>query len=124
MTIQQSDIAINYANQVMNLVQQIANVRTATATLIGINAVVPLGNFWNALNTTALNADGSLGTADNSPVNGHYIDSRIYTNINRTVKNTDLSNALQVLSEFNTFCSGADTSSDGARPAFIDNVSL
>lgn len=124
MTIQQSDIAINYANQVMNLVQQIANVRTATATLIGINTVVPLGNFWNALNTTALNADGSLGIADQVPANGHYVDSRVYPNISRTVKNTDLSNALQVLSEFNTFCSGADTPSDGARAAFIDNVSL
>jgi len=124
MTLQQSDISINYANQVIGLVQQIANLRASVSNFLTINTVNPLGTLWNDLNTTVLNGDGSLGTADQSPVSGHYVDPRVYTALNRTVKNTDLANALQVVSEFNTFCSGADTPSDGARPAFINAVAM
>lgn len=122
MTLQQSDITVNYANQVMTAVQQIATLKATVTALLAYNSVVPLGNLWGVLSTTALNADGSLGTADGSPVSGHYVDSRVYPSMSRVVKNTDLSNALQVLTEFGTFCSGADTASDGARPAFIDAV--
>src|ERR1700743_3866324 len=105
MTLQQSDITVNYANQVMVAVQQIASLRSIVSALLAFNNVNPLATLWNELNTTALNADGSLGTADGTPTSGHYIDSRVYPAVSRVIKNTDLSNALQVLTEFNTFCS-------------------
>lgn len=135
MPIQQSDIAVKYVNQIIGLVQQIANLQPNVSALMAVNTVNPLGNLINELNTAALNTDGSLGTADaavnpapgastGTSVSGHYLDSRQYPALSRVVKNTDIINALQVLNEFQTFTTGLVTPADGARPAFINAVAM
>lgn len=126
MATQQSDVAVTYANQVSNLVTQLRQIRKEVAEIVALNTAVPLGNLWNALNTAVLAADGAIGTADTpgTPVNAHYVDPRLYPAINRVMKNTDLTNALQVLVDFAAFCAGTSLATNGARPAQMDAVSM
>jgi len=119
----QSDTAVKYANQVVGLAAQLANIRDQVNALLALNSVQPLGNLWNALNTTAQAADGTLGTADGAPNTAHPIDTRVYAALGKAVSATALSNGLQLLTEFQTFSTGATTASDASRPAFIDTLS-
>lgn len=118
------DVAINEANIIMSLVGQIKGIRAAAAEMVTINAANPFGSAWNILNTTVLSSDGGLGTADTpgTPVNGHYIDPRLYPNIARLITNTDLANALQIIVDFQAFCAGTAVASTPGRPAAMDAV--
>src|SRR6185437_4356323 len=99
----QSDIAVNYANQVIGIVQQLRNLRAACAEIQTINSATPLGNFWNVLNTTALAADGALGTADGAPNTSHAIDTRVYPALSRgQVSATQLASGLALALSLNT----------------------
>lgn len=120
----QSDLAVAYANQVMALVQQVRAIRQTVAEMVTINANNPLGNLWNVLKTTALAADGTLGTADGAVVAADPIDPRVYPAISRAVSQTALNNALQILVDLNTFCNGTALAANAARPAQIDAVSM
>lgn len=122
----QSDIAVQYANQLIGLAQQLKNVRAAVAEIVTVNSVTPLGNLFTVLNTTALASDGTLGTADaaGSPNSGHPIDPRVYPALSRAVKSGDLTNALQLVVDFSSFMAGSAISSNGARPANIDAVAM
>ena len=120
MATQASDTAIKYANQIIGIVAQLGNLRDQINTILALNTVSPLGNAWNVLNTTALTADGQVGTADGSPNTAHAIDPRVYPALSRAVSAATLENGLQVLTEFQTFSTGGTTASDGSRPAFID----
>lgn len=125
MGVVQNDININYANEVISLVQQIRNMKAAIAELLAINSQVPLGNLWATLKTTAINSDGTLGTADSgSPIAANPIDSRVYTNLSRAVKLSALNDGLGVLVDFNAFCAGTSLTTQAARPAQIDNLSM
>lgn len=119
-----SDVAAQYANQVMGLVQQLRSLRVSVAELIVINANNPLGNLWTVLKTTALNADGTLGTADASVVSTDPIDPRVYAALSRAVKASDLTAALQILVDFNTFLQGTAVAANAARPAQMNAVSM
>ncbi len=121
----QSDTAVIYANMVIGLVQQIRGMRSQVAEIVAINANTPLSaNFWNVLKTTALAADGTLGTADGSVVAGDPIDTRVYPALLRAVKQGDLSNALGILVDFNTFCNGTQVNANASRPGQINNVAM
>jgi hypothetical protein len=125
MATQQSDIAIQYANQVQSLVAQLVALRQQIAGIVTVNAANPLAsNFWNVLNTTALAADGSLGTADGSPNTAHKIDSRLYPALNRSISATDLANGLQILVDLQTFFTGAQPEAVAGRPAQMDALGM
>lgn len=120
----QSDLAVSYANQVMSLIQQLRGMRQVIAELVTVNANNPLGNLWNVLRTTALAADGQLGTADGTVVAANPIDPRVYPAISRTASQTALNNALQILVDFNSFCAGSSLGANASRPAQIDAVAM
>lgn len=121
----QTDTAVKYANQVCSLVQQLQGVLANVEALAAINAANPLSsNFWNLLNTTALAADGSLGTADGTPNTAHDIDPRVYAALARAVSATQLTQALQVLVDFNAFCQGTAVAANASRPAQINAVAM
>lgn len=121
-----SDVAVANANQVMTLVQLLKQLRQQLAELVTVNANNPLGNLWNTLNTTAVLSDGELGTADaaGTPNAAHPIDPRVYPALSRLVKSSDLTNALQVLVDLQTFLAGTATTANAARPAQINAVSM
>lgn len=121
----QSDIAVQYANQIANIVQQMRNIRVNVAEIQAINANTPLGNLWNALNTTALAGDGSLGTADATPVTTHPVDPRVYPALNRgQVSATQLASGLALVLAFDQLMAGTAVSSNGAAPATINALSM
>lgn len=119
-----SDIAIDKANAVDAMVQQIFNLKNQVAAIVAENAVNPLGTRWATLTTTAVATDGAVGTVDGSPNAAHVIDPRVYASIARTVSPNDLAAALQVLVDFNTFCAGTQVNANAARPAQINAVAL
>ncbi len=118
-----SDIGVDYGNQIMSIAQQLRNIRAAVAEIVTINAANPLGNLWTTLGTTAVNADGTLGTADGSPNATHPIDPRAYPNLTRAVKSGDLTNGLQLIVDFQAFMAGTQVNANGARPANINAIS-
>lgn len=122
----QTDIAVDAANQVIGIVNQIRALRTQIAELVKVNTDTPLGNFWTVLQTTAILADGSLGTADaaQTPNAAHPIDTRIYVGLARAVKSGDLTNALQICVDLNAFCNGTQVNAAAGRPGQINNVAL
>jgi hypothetical protein len=119
---QPSDQAVTYANSVASICQQIRNLQGQIQNLLTVNTNDPLGTKWNALQTTALTADGQFGTADGTPNTAHNIDGRVYANLGRSASATAYGQALQVIVDFNTFVTGGALSANSARPAQIDAV--
>lgn len=126
MAVQQSDVSVNNANQIIGLVQQMKSLRAAIADLLVVNTNNPLGTLFNAMPTTVLNADGTLGTADGTPTSGHYVDPRAAANINisRVVKNTDLTNGLQAVVNLNSFLAGQAVAANASMPQFLDALGM
>jgi hypothetical protein len=115
-----SDVAVSQVNSIQSLVAQLNGILANVRTIVAVNASNPMGNNWNALNTTALAGDGTLGTADGTPNTAHKIDSRVYTALNRAVSATDATNGLQCLVDFNAFMNGTAVSANAARPAQVN----
>lgn len=124
MSVLQSDVAVNNSNQVITLVQQMAALGKQAAAIMAVNTSSPIANLWNVLNTTVLASDGTLGTADGTPNTAHPVDPRVYPAISRTVSPTGLTQALQVLADFNTFMAGTAVSANAARPAQVNAVAM
>lgn len=117
-----SDIAIDYANQIIALATQLRNIRALIAEIVTLNVTSPFGNLWATFATTNTNADGTLATADSTPNVAHPIDPRVYTGLTRAVKSGDLTNALQLIVDFQAFMAGTALVANGARPANINAV--
>jgi len=69
--------AINGANDELIIMQQLQQVRAAIDNWLKQYTASAYSTLWNAMATTAVNGDGSLGTADGSPNNAHVIDTRL-----------------------------------------------
>lgn len=104
----QQSQAIATANQIMSLAAQ-------TVGLYG--AITAANNAWTddgslavlqALTTAALNADGSLGTADGTINNAHPIDTRVVANsgLARAISASDLGSILTQLNAIVGFING------------------
>lgn len=53
--------------------------------------------LWQAMATAPLNADGSLGNADDSPNNAHPIDARVIPGLNRACSEAQYQAALTLI---------------------------
>lgn len=100
--------AIQNANAIIGLAQQL---------LVLYSQIVTANNAWNddgsltivdALATCAQNTDGSLGTADASPVTTHPIDTRVAANtaLSRAVSASNISSCLTQLNSVVSFVNG------------------
>lgn len=104
-------------NALASIQQQVAPVTSVSA----FNGQVPFGTWLGSLATCAVNADGTLGTADGSPVSGHPIDPRVYgLPLAATVSQWEqiLSAVLTIL----TFAAGTAVGSNGVMPALMSLV--
>src|SRR5882762_6472097 len=104
----QQSQAIANANAIVSLSQQLLSLYIA---------ITALNNAWGddgsltvmqALATAAQNADGSLGTADATPVNTHPIDTRVAANstLGRAVSANAITSALTQLNNIVSFING------------------
>lgn len=69
--------AINGANDLLFIMQQIQSARAAADNWLKQYTASNYSAAWNAMATAPQNTDGSLGTADGSPNNTHPIDTRL-----------------------------------------------
>lgn len=74
---------------------------------------------WAAMATAALNADGTLGTADSAPVSTHPIDNRYYAALARSTTSGNYVNAVSMLEALQAFLTGGAVSSSN-RNAVLD----
>lgn len=120
------DIAISQANQITSFCVQLNQMLNLAKALQSQNAVTPFATAWNALKTAVLAADGTLGTADGSPVQTNPIDTRVagYGALQRNNSSADFQGGLQAVVDFVTFMSGAQVNANAARQAQVNKVSL
>lgn len=100
--------SIQNANTIIGLAQQL---------LVLYGQITAASNAWNddgslavinALATCALNVDGSLGTADGTPVTTHPIDTRVPANtaLSRAVSASNIASCLTQLNNVASFING------------------
>ncbi len=71
------DQAISGANALIGIMKQLKAVRLAANDFVTQYTSEGFSTTWGAMATAAVNADGSLGTADGTPTAGHPIDNRV-----------------------------------------------
>lgn len=69
--------AINLANDLLAVMQLLQAARNAGDDFLRKYTACNASAVWDAMATCAVNADGSLGTADGTPNTAHVIDTRL-----------------------------------------------
>ena len=112
---------VDIANQIIALAAQIRSVYDQANSLASKYTNQATVATLTGLPTAALNADGTLGAADGSPVAANPIDTRIVTGLNRAISKTKLVAAKGVLDDLVLFMNnGAVTTKD--RNAINDDL--
>lgn len=73
-----------------------------------------------ALPTAALNADGSLGTADGSPNVAHPIDTRIVTSLQHMLSSNQIGSLKTILDELVSYVNGSAVATQAGARAIIN----
>ena len=113
---------IALANALIAIAQDLQALESSIADIVAINNVTPLGNQFVNLNTTALLADGSLGTADASPVQTDPIDTRVYPTLKVALSYLQLTQLLTMAISTGNFLNGQAVSANGTIPALLAAV--
>lgn len=97
--------AIAAANGIIGIAQQLSSLRSTINAFVAPYNSEGYSTVWNNLATAALNADGSLGTADASPNTSHPIDTRVAANqgLLKAVSATQLVNAVAMIEQLQNF---------------------
>lgn len=93
--------AVDAANELISLAQQARTLSDNTDAFLKRNTSEAYGAIWGAMQTAAVNSDGSIGTVDSNPVTTHPIVGPALSPINRS-SNT-LALGLQFLTDYQTF---------------------
>lgn len=108
--------AIQVANQLIGAAQQVMSIYTLLSTLQGEWTDQGTANIVAALQTAALNTDGSLGAPDGAPNVNHPIDPRIYPVINRAISSNQVVQMKSILDGIVSYINGqALAAQPGAR---------
>ena len=99
--------AISLANELIGLAGQLQSVNFTSSNLSQRYGNQGTQGVLNALPTCALNADGTLGAADVTPVAGNPIDTRVVTGLNRACTAQHLIAVKNIMNEFIAFMSNA-----------------
>lgn len=124
MPVSARDQAIAIGNQMIVILQQMETLRVAATEQFNLYSTLTLGTVFAAMPTTAINGDGSLGTADPSPVEsaGHVLDTRVLTSLSRSLAASDFSGAATALQSFANFLGGQAVSQQGQLPGILAKV--
>jgi hypothetical protein len=100
---------INAAQTLMTLYVQLVHVQNVWQDM-------NVGQTLTAMNTVALNADGSMGAADASPNANHPIDTTKYPTLSRSLSSTQIAQIKTILDGVVSYINGtAVTTQPGAR---------
>jgi hypothetical protein len=109
----------------VGLAQTLAAFLSEAQAIIQQYNVDGLAAIFAGMNTTALNADGTLGTPDVTPVSGHVIDTRYYSGVNFPVAATTLAAIVSMVNDVNTYLGGAaGVAQNSEAPALIGQFAI
>jgi hypothetical protein len=113
--------AIQIANGLMSIAQQLASIKGSIDMLATQYTQLTLSGVFNAMHTAPVNADGSLGTADLSPVLTNPIDTRVaaQSTLTRTILATDLASLNTLVQAVSTLLAGSAVSQQGQSPQLL-----
>jgi hypothetical protein len=120
MSATQQSQAIQVAN---NFCANAAAILAAYQEIIALDAAWTdngVANVLNALATAALNADGTLGTADGSPNNAHPIDTRLYPTLQHTMSSNAIASLKTVIDNIVTYVNGSAVSATPSARAILN----
>ncbi len=95
--------AINAANSLMAIAQQLSGLRATINQFVTQYNSEGYSGVWSSLPTAAQNADGSLGAADGASTPGHPIDTRIVTALNKAVTAAMLTSGVTLIEQLQNF---------------------
>lgn len=117
------DQLITLANGMIDAVQTLRvglqNATDLSNQYINLNA----GAGLQGLPTCAVNADGSLGTVDPSPVSGNVIDTRAVTRLKVAISSYDLGVVHSLLQAYANLLDGAAVATQTYAPAMLAKTS-
>jgi hypothetical protein len=116
-----SSQAIQIANGLITITQQLAGLKTSIDQLSAQYTSLTLGTPLAAMATTPVNADGTLGTVDGSPNVNNPIDPRVpaQAGLTRAVKATDIGSALTMLQAVSTLLAGSAVTTQAQSPQIL-----
>ncbi len=117
------DQAISAANQVVGLMQTFKGLRQAVNDFVTQYNSEGYATVWQSFKTAPLNADGSLGTADNSPNTANPVDTRQYAALQKAVSATQLVNGVAMLEAFQAFLTNSSVSTANRNQTVDDLAS-
>jgi hypothetical protein len=118
----QQSQAIQVANQLISLSNSLMQIYEALVVLDAAWTDNSLATVINALGTVLLNADGSTGTADVSPVTTHPIDPTKYPTLTRTLSATQITQLKTVLDNIVTYVNGSAVSATATARAILNSA--
>lgn len=100
--------AINGANDLLSVMQQLQQVRATVDNFVRQYVAANYSAEWNAFPTAIAATDGSLGTADGSPNTVHPIDTRVATMANLLIplSAANLVNGVAIFQALQNFFTG------------------
>ncbi len=102
--------AVAAAAAVETIAQQLSALRATIENLVTEYNSEGYSTTWGNLATAALNADGSLGTADGTPTSGHPIDTRVVAGLPKAVSASQLVAGVTMIEQLQNFFSNAAVS--------------
>lgn len=95
--------AVNAANALIGINQQLVNLMTSIDGFVKTYNSESYSSVWNNLPTAAQNADGTLGTADGTPVTTHPINTGLITNLLKAATATQLVAGVTMIEQLQNF---------------------
>jgi len=114
--------AIQVANQIMSLSQQLLGIYQQMAVLDAAWTDDGVATTIAALGTTALNADGSPGAADGTPNAAHPINLTSYPTLSRAVSSNQIAQAKTIMDGIVNYVGGQAVSTQAGARAILNAV--
>jgi len=114
--------AIQVANQLMSLSQQLLGIYQQMVILDAAWSDDAVATIVAAMATTALNADGSPGTADGTPNVAHPINLVTYPSLQRAVSSTQIAQAKTIMDGIVNYVGGSAVTTQAGARAILNAV--
>lgn len=114
--------ALQVANQLMSLSQQLLGIYQQMVILDAAWSDDAAATVIAAMATTALNADGSAGTADATPNAAHPINLVTYPTLSRAVSSTQIAQAKTIMDGIVAYVGGQAVSTQVGARAILNAV--
>lgn len=116
-----NSVAVDMSNRIIAAMQDFALLQSKLESMNQIYISNQVGSTISAFPTCAVNADGTLGTADVTPstADGHVIDPRAVSGLSRSTTAFNLGSALTLIQQFLNLVKGQVVTTQPSAPDLI-----